>query len=373
MIRLPGTPPCSYFRCRSITTFGQKVQVQRLSCVVIAIGTLNVVLKRYDAPLLRHLMDSIATQEYVNLTSSATSATNGGTRYTAAVAGISRTAKATTTYSYLISKDTVACSPSSGRNDTLALVAVFTASDHFEHRSTVRSTWGGALTKMSGLKVLFMLGRPGSDPVQERIVQEDGTHEDIVQGNFVDTYKNLTLKSLMMLTWVTRFCPNARFVLKIDDDVLLNVWDFVATLNHLSAVEQQPTIWGRVWTQSRPSRKTVGRYGKWYVPKSMYPRATYPDYVNGPAYLISGDSISLLLRSARLVPYLYIEDVYITGLLADKAGVRRVNDNGYAPERKHHIRPCQRPRIVASHGWNPRNLRLAWRNMVRRINRQRCR
>ncbi|XP_037555605.1 beta-1,3-galactosyltransferase 9-like [Dermacentor silvarum] len=133
-----------------------------------------------------------------------------------------------------------------------------------------------------------MLGKPRSDAVQERIAQEDALHEDIVQGIFVDTYKNLALKSLIMLHLAASFCPNAKFVLKIDDDVLLNV--------------------------------------------------------------------------VSVAPYFFIEDVYITELLADKAGVRRVNVNGFASERKHDIHPCGRPRVVTSHRWNLRTLAdwMAW-------------
>ncbi|KAL1426477.1 hypothetical protein MTO96_018282 [Rhipicephalus appendiculatus] len=226
---------------------------------------------------------------------------------------------------------------------------------------------------MPGFKVVFMLGRPHSDTVQDRIVREDATHGDIVQGDFVDTYKNLTLKSLMMLRWAKSYCPNTKYLLKIDDDVLLNVWDFVVTLYRLLANKRRRTIWGMVCTHSRPARRRKGRYGKWYVPKWMYPKATYPDYANGPAYLISGDSVSLLLRSVSAVPYFFIEDVYVTGLVAEKAGIRRENDSGYAPSRKRNIRPCRKPRVVASHGWSPRNLRLAWRKMVGRIDKKRCR
>ncbi|XP_075730740.1 lactosylceramide 1,3-N-acetyl-beta-D-glucosaminyltransferase-like [Rhipicephalus microplus] len=278
-----------------------------------------------------------------------------------------------TTSSYLLSKSTDVCSPPGGDNDTLAVVAVLSASEHYEHRSAVRATWGGVLTTMPGFKVVFMLGRPHSDATQNRIVREDAEHDDIVQGNFLDTYRNLTLKSLMMLRWTNSFCPNTRYLLKIDDDVLLNVWDFVITLYRLAANEQRRTIWGTVISHARPARRKKGRYGKWYVPTWMYAKATYPDYVNGPAYVISGDSVPLLLRSSSEVPYFYIEDVYLTGLVAEKAGIRRVNDRGYVLHPKRNIRPCQNPRVVVSHGWNPRNLRSAWRKMAGRINRTRCR
>ncbi|XP_077498625.1 beta-1,3-galactosyltransferase 5-like [Amblyomma americanum] len=278
----------------------------------------------------------------------------------------------TTDHSYLISKFSDVCNPLDDANETLALITVFTASDHFEHRFTVRKTWKSVVNKMAGFRLLFLLGRPRSGAVQRRIVQEDKLHRDIVQGTFLDTYQNLTYKSLMMLHWAKRYCPEAEFVLKVDDDVLLNVWDLAVTLNRLSEDKARLRIWGTLWTASRPSRSASGRYRKWYVPRSVYPNATYPDYLNGPAYLMSGAALSLLEENSRYVPYFFIEDVYVTGLVADRAGVERIDDKGFLPDRKHDIRPCRKPRIIASHGWNPHVLRLAWKRMLRRIDWQRC-
>ncbi|KAL1479587.1 hypothetical protein MTO96_051735 [Rhipicephalus appendiculatus] len=344
--------------------------MQILLGICMGILAINVTLKRHNVPLIRHILSSLLTRDYANVTATASSSAIDGTRYTT-TSGVNETA-ATTKTCYFKPMDTNVCSQPGCDNGTLALVAVFSAIDHYEHRLTVRATWGGALTRMHGFKVVFMLGRPRSDIVQDRILRENATHDDIVQGNFVDSYKNLTLKSLMMLRWAHHFCPNASYLLKIDDDVLLNVWDFAVTLCRLSANKQQRTIWGRVCSRSKPMRRRKGRYRKWYVPRWMYPKATYPDYVNGPAYLISGDSVSVLLRSASAVPYFFIEDVYVTGLVAETAGIRRENDSGYVSRPKHNIRPCQKPRVIASHGWSPRKLRQAWRKMVGRIDRNRC-
>ncbi len=38
-----------------------------------------------------------------------------------------------------------------------------------------------------------------------------------------DTYHNLTLKTVMGLKWASIFCPQAKFVLKTDDDIYVNL------------------------------------------------------------------------------------------------------------------------------------------------------
>lgn len=45
---------------------------------------------------------------------------------------------------------------------------------------------------------------------------------DIIRQEFLDTYNNLTLKTIMAFKWVIEFCPNARYIMKTDTDVFIN-------------------------------------------------------------------------------------------------------------------------------------------------------
>ena len=55
------------------------------------------------------------------------------------------------------------------------------------------------------------------------IASEQAKYGDVVQGNFVDHYRNLTLKNVMGLKWTGRYCADAQFVLKSDDDAFIDV------------------------------------------------------------------------------------------------------------------------------------------------------
>merc|ERR1719187_1951591 len=69
------------------------------------------------------------------------------------------------------------------------------------------------------IRTVFMFGL-SSNPVLNAVVrQESKKHQDIIMEDFVDTYNNLTLKTMMGLKWVTYFCGNAQFVYKVDDDM----------------------------------------------------------------------------------------------------------------------------------------------------------
>ena len=68
-------------------------------------------------------------------------------------------------------------------------------------------------------RLVFMLGSTSNTSLQREIELENLNTRDIVQGNFLDTYRNLTYKSVMGHLWVSEFCQNADYVVKSDDDI----------------------------------------------------------------------------------------------------------------------------------------------------------
>lgn len=67
------------------------------------------------------------------------------------------------------------------------------------------------------VKVLFLIGETPSNETQLRIVQESDMFGDVIQESFIDSYNNLTLKTIMMLKWVTTNCGDrGKLLLRID-------------------------------------------------------------------------------------------------------------------------------------------------------------
>lgn len=48
-----------------------------------------------------------------------------------------------------------------------------------------------------------MLGAVNNESLQNAINEESERYHDLVQGNFVDSYRNLTYKHVMGLKWIT--------------------------------------------------------------------------------------------------------------------------------------------------------------------------
>ncbi|GLH01115.1 Beta-1,3-galactosyltransferase brn, partial [Gryllus bimaculatus] len=109
------------------------------------------------------------------------------------------------------------------------LMLVTSAPAHREHRQAIRETWGG---RSADARLVFVLGR-GREPVAQppaEVLEESQRHGDLLVEDFTDAYHNLTLKTLFLLKWAVRECPSAEFVLKTDDDVLINTRGLVRAL-----------------------------------------------------------------------------------------------------------------------------------------------
>lgn len=207
-----------------------------------------------------------------------------------------------------------ACAP----RPPFVLVLVASAPGHVEQRRAVRATWGGP--RWAGgypTQTFFALGLPrdGEAALQAALEREAAQHGDLVQGRFLDTYANLTLKTLALLDWALSRCAGATFIIKADDDVFLNL---PALAQHLATLASPlGTYLGRLHWRVPPNRDPTSRH---HVPAALYAPATFPPYCSGTAYVLSGDAAAALLGVARHMPLLPVEDAFI-GLCAWQAGI----------------------------------------------------
>lgn len=221
------------------------------------------------------------------------------------------------------------------------LVLVTSAPAHAAAREAVRLTWGHYAARRD-VALAFVLGEPPSS-LRAALDAEDALFGDLVVGRSVDSYSNLTLKTLSMLEWADTYCPRVPRLLKTDDDMFINVPRLLA----FAAARENATrtIWGKVVRKSLPKRTTRSKY---YVSPKQFPGRVFPDFTTGPAYLVTGDAIRPLLEAAPHERYLRLEDVFVTGVLASKLRLRRQ----HAPEfynKKVAAHPCAVQRGIAIH------------------------
>lgn len=196
------------------------------------------------------------------------------------------------------------------RNPFLVLLVTVDSHDVIS-RNTIRETWGDvSIYEDIDIIRLFLVGRAPvmTSAVQRLLEEESGKYGDIVQQDFYDTYTNLTLKILMGMEWVVKFCPNTSYAMKVDHDVFLNVNYLVHHLLHPELPTRQNYLTGRIVLYAEPIRDKMS---KWYVPEEIYPGDTYPPYPSGPGYVFSGDMARKIYQVAQEIYVINIEDVYI--------------------------------------------------------------
>ncbi|XP_066564121.1 beta-1,3-galactosyltransferase 2 [Amia ocellicauda] len=230
-------------------------------------------------------------------------------------------------------------------------------------RDAIRKTWGQE-NYVPGVVILriFALGLPSGDrapQIQAELERESQEHHDIIQKDFLDSYRNLTIKTMAILDWLASYCPGASYAMKIDTDMFLNVDYLVNKLLQPSALYPKKNyITGLVLENTAVHRN---KDSKFYMPKEVFPSDIYPIYVSGVGYVFSIDLASKLLSASWLVEPVFLEDVYV-GICLHELGIRpvRPSEQGlfsfdFIPYSK-----CRYSQLVATTGIQPEQLLVIW-------------
>lgn len=268
-----------------------------------------------------------------------------------------------TPFSYIIEE------PDLCAGDVFMLNYVQSSSEHFERRALIRETWGSLrYANAEPVKLLFVIGIPKSKEIQMRLEDESDHYRDIVQADFFDTYRNLTLKHIVALHWIDTFCSQAKFISKTDDDTFIDIFT-LAEYSKEFLNEDDKFILGQIFSNETPIRRNGF---KWTVSKDMYQPDKYPPFIKGFAYVMSQAAIKPLLLCSFYQKFLFIDDVFITGLVALKAKVRLENFEhkyGFTYLRSENITENMLANIffVGRNSVSPKQWRILWRHTLNQV------
>lgn len=173
------------------------------------------------------------------------------------------------------------------------------------------------------MRIVFAVGEVKNTTLQSMLEHENQIHGDIIQGNFIDSYRNMTYKHVMCLKYAIYYCSPAKYILKTDDDVFVNTPAMFNFLNNvLSSYGAEDLLVCDVIKHAKVLRSYRS---KWRVSFSEYPFKDYPPYCLGWAILYSPDVVFDLYREAQRSKYFWIDDVHVTGTLAKKINVSHTN------------------------------------------------
>lgn len=225
-----------------------------------------------------------------------------------------------------------------------AVIIVTSYFGNVETRSAMRRAFPAEDLKKMQLRRVFLLGTTTHDAYtnQLEIENESKRFGDIIQGNFQEAYRNLTYKHLMGLKWASEYCSGARYIFKMDDDIVVNLVRIVRiVLDHFNNNNNHLLMAGYILRGMQPVREPAN---KWYVTHNEYSYTTYPTFVSGWFYVTTPKVARnlVVLAQQRDAKYFWIDDVYVTGLLALKLRVKHYDLSRYFTVLPEFIRCCIR-------------------------------
>lgn len=237
------------------------------------------------------------------------------------------------------------------------LIFITSAHAHQAQRSVMRNTWLSVANSNRGsIRYAFLLGQSPDQSNNVELKEEHDIHNDIIQGDFIDSYKNLTYKTMMALTWAKSRCAHAWHVLKTDDDVYINIQGLLIALKGHSAALLN-AIGGTCPNMAFPVRDNSS---KLYVDSRTYPKKYYPTYCSGTAYIMSMRVALKVLEVSEDVPFFPIEDIYVAFCI-QKLGFRFETIDGFHRHFVKHDKCNYKSHgVITSHGVSPDMMKNIW-------------
>ena len=262
-------------------------------------------------------------------------------------------------YLYILNSPNVCPMSTTNANQEIGLLMVVTSTvNSYVRRQAIRGTWLSVTLNNTHphIRHVFLFGYT-NEKEAVKLKKEYHVHHDIIQQSFNDSYKNLTLKTLMGLEWAGRFCPTAKYIMKTDDDMFVNV-------TNVLRLTRQPNldkvVFGVCFQVGHPIRNIKS---KWYASKLNYPEQSYPGFCSGTGYVMSKRVASDIVRVSSSVPFFHLEDVY-TAICVRRLGYKLKAVRGFNPYMiilpKRGCGKYSSSALFTSHGVNPSTLLKIW-------------
>ncbi|XP_034667788.1 N-acetyllactosaminide beta-1,3-N-acetylglucosaminyltransferase 4-like [Drosophila subobscura] len=216
---------------------------------------------------------------------------------------------------------------------------------------SIRQTWMHFASRRD-VGMAFVLGRAEDWKLNKALNEESYLYGDMIRGHFIDSYLNLTLKTISLLEWVDAHCPHAKYILKTDDDMFINV---PRLLEFIDGHSDKRTIYGRVVEGQQPERNSM--------PDHQFEGLEFPKYATGGAYLLTRDIVQELYMQSLSSSYFPQEDIFITGIMAERLNISRVHAAKFRNVRIA-LLPCSVRNAISIHEIQPHEQYELWRLLL---------
>ncbi|KAK0182889.1 hypothetical protein PV327_000976 [Microctonus hyperodae] len=142
---------------------------------------------------------------------------------------------------------------------TLRLIfLVKSACENFHRRKAIRNSWGYKKRFFDvPTRTIFLLGKHDNDnELQLKIDEESKTYKDIMQVDFIDSYYNNTIKTMIGFRWAVNYCLNAKYYMFVDDDIYVSVKNVLRFIRNPASYPDYLKEPSRIGSLKREIRKS---------------------------------------------------------------------------------------------------------------------
>ncbi|XP_004067921.1 N-acetyllactosaminide beta-1,3-N-acetylglucosaminyltransferase 3 [Oryzias latipes] len=264
------------------------------------------------------------------------------------------------------------CGEISGDTEPFLLLVIKSSPQNYERREVLRKTWAQErMYKGAWIRRVFISGTSGAgfekQKLNKLLKMENEENKDILQWDFADSFYNLTLKQTLLLEWLVKKCPKARFLFNGDDDVFANtdnMIEYLQSINNSYGLKHLFT--GHLLTTEKPVRWTGSKY---YVPVLIQESNKYEPYCGGGGFLLSAYTASVIYKTSQTIPLHPIDDAYM-GMCLFKAGLKPSSHLGVktlginlpmnTPENSG---PCYMRDLLLLHRFLPYQMYIMWKEV----------
>ena len=261
-------------------------------------------------------------------------------------------------FEYVIDNKDI-CKLYQGQTEIELLIIIMTVHKNQVQRNVIRETWlTYSKTNRGNVRYAFLLGQVKDVKQRDDVLKESKKFGDIIKENFVDVYSNLTYKTIMGFKWAATKCSVAKFVMKTDDDMYVNVPNVLKIVRNNGTLLQN-RVAGSCAMSAGPIRSLKS---KWYASIKSYPSNRYPGFCSGTGYVTSTNVARKIYEISPYVPFFHLEDVY-TALCVKRLGYHLQPLPGFHPGRPK-LDPCffNGDKMVTAHYMTPATIKQMWKN-----------
>ncbi|CAI9726064.1 beta-1,3-galactosyltransferase 1-like [Octopus vulgaris] len=167
---------------------------------------------------------------------------------------------------------------------------------------------------------VFIFGKTKNSTLESLIQNESNKYRDIIQEDFMESYTNVSLKTIMAWKWSVEFCGNADYVMVMNDELFVDQYKLVPHLQHQLLQSTRKDRFVACYRHEGPGNIKFFHEVK-HVPQNiLYKGKRFPRFCNGVGYVAHIFLINKLYIAA-LDNHVFMPDDAWNGLLAEKLNI----------------------------------------------------